>query len=58
LLGTPEEIAETLLEFAAIGVTQFIMSGWPELDEVVTFGEKVLPLVRAAERRAAKIFAR
>ncbi len=51
LLGTPQEIAEALLEFKAIGVSQFIMSGWPELDEVVTFGQKVLPLVREAERR-------
>jgi alkanesulfonate monooxygenase len=54
LLGTPQDIAEALLEFKAIGVTQFIMSGWPELDEVVTFGQKILPLVREAERREAK----
>jgi alkanesulfonate monooxygenase len=54
LLGTPQDMAEALLEFKAIGVTQFIMSGWPELDEVMIFGEKVLPLVREAERREAK----
>jgi len=57
LLGTPQDIAESLVEFKSIGVTQFIMSGWPELDEVVLFGQKVLPLVRAAERREAKSFA-
>lgn len=51
LLGTPQEITEALLEFKSIGVTQFIMSGWPELDEVVTFGQKVLPLVREAEEK-------
>jgi alkanesulfonate monooxygenase len=50
LLGTPQEIAEALLEFKAIGVTQFIMSGWPELDEVTIFGREVLPLVREAEK--------
>jgi alkanesulfonate monooxygenase len=50
LLGTPAEIAEALLEYKAIGVTQFIMSGWPELDEVITFGRDVVPLVRQAER--------
>ncbi|MGH9802571.1 MAG: LLM class flavin-dependent oxidoreductase [Blastocatellia bacterium] len=54
LLGSPQEVAEALLEFKAIGVTQFIISGWPELDEVVTFGQKVLPLVREAEHREAK----
>ncbi|MFP5264460.1 MAG: LLM class flavin-dependent oxidoreductase [Blastocatellia bacterium] len=56
LLGTPREIAEALLEYKAIGVTQFIMSGWPELDEVVTFGQQVIPLVRQAERGQAKHF--
>ena len=52
LLGTPVEIADALLAYKAIGVTQFIMSGWPELDEVGIFGREVLPLVREAERRA------
>ena len=50
LVGTPEEIAAALVEYRDIGVTQFIMSGWPELDTVVTFGRDVLPLVREAER--------
>jgi alkanesulfonate monooxygenase len=54
LLGTPTEIAESLLEYRRIGVTQFIMSGWPELDTVDTFGREVLPLVRRAEARDEK----
>lgn len=49
LLGTPAELANAFLAYKDIGVTQFIMSGWPELDEVVTFGREVLPLVRARE---------
>jgi alkanesulfonate monooxygenase len=49
LLGTPSEIADALLAYKAIGITQFIMSGWPELDEVITFGREVVPLVREAE---------
>ena len=51
LLGTPKEIADALLEYKEIGVTQFIISGWPEVDEVVTFGREVLPLIRQAECR-------
>lgn len=51
LLGTPRVIADALLEYKRIGVTQFIMSGWPELDTVVAFGREVLPLVRAAEAK-------
>lgn len=51
LVGTPEEIAGALLEYKAIGVTQFIMSGWPEIDEVTNFGRHVLPLVREGEEK-------
>jgi alkanesulfonate monooxygenase len=54
LLGTPLEITQPLLEYKAIGVTQFIMSGWPELDEVCVFGREVLPLVREAECQAGE----
>jgi alkanesulfonate monooxygenase len=50
LLGSPSEIAAALLEYKEIGVTQFIMSGWPETDEVVAFGRDVLPLVRQAQQ--------
>jgi alkanesulfonate monooxygenase len=50
LLGSPVEIAEALLEYKKIGVTQFIMSGWPELDQVVAFGRDVMPIVRRAEK--------
>ena len=46
LLGSPQEIAEVLLEYERIGVTEFIISGWPEVDTVNVFGREVLPLVR------------
>jgi alkanesulfonate monooxygenase len=49
LVGTPEEIADAFLEYKRIGVTQFIISGWPEVDEVEIFGREILPLVRKAE---------
>jgi alkanesulfonate monooxygenase len=50
LLGSPREVADAFLEYKRIGVTQFIISGWPKLDEMVAFGREVLPLVRSAER--------
>jgi alkanesulfonate monooxygenase len=49
LLGSPEEVAAAFLAYKEIGVGEFIISGWPEIDEVKTFGQKVLPLVREAE---------
>jgi alkanesulfonate monooxygenase len=51
LLGTPDELAGALLAYKEIGVDQFILSGWPETDEVEIFGAEVIPRVRAAERR-------
>lgn len=51
LLGSPEELAEAFLEYKRIGVTQFIISGWPKLDEMLIFGRQVLPLVRDLEGR-------
>ena len=50
LLGSPAELAEIFLEYKRIGVTQFIISGWPKLDEMIIFGREVLPLIRHAER--------
>jgi alkanesulfonate monooxygenase len=50
LVGSPEDLAEVFLEYKRIGVTQFIIAGWPKLDEMVIFGRDVLPLIRDAER--------
>ena len=51
LLGSPEELAKIFLEYKRIGVTQFIISGWPKLDEMLIFGREVLPLIRDLERQ-------
>jgi len=31
-------------------VTQFIIAGWPKLEEMMIFGREVLPRVRELER--------
>lgn len=49
-VGTPEEIAHAIMEYKKVGVTQYILSGWPKLEEMVNFGEQVIPLVRKFER--------
>jgi alkanesulfonate monooxygenase len=50
LVGTPRELADALLDYGRVGVTQFILSSWPEISEVTRFGREVIPLVRAAEQ--------
>jgi len=49
LLGSPQELAKIFLEYKRIGVTQFIIAGWPKVDEMIRFGRDVLPLVRDLE---------
>jgi alkanesulfonate monooxygenase len=56
LVGTPVELARAFLEYKAVGITQFIISGWPKLEEMVIFGREVIPLVRSAERGAGVRF--
>jgi alkanesulfonate monooxygenase len=53
LVGTPEDLARAFMEYKEIGVTQFIIAGWPKLDEMVIFGREVLPLVRELEGRVS-----
>jgi len=50
LVGSPEELACAFMEYKKVGITQFILSGWPKLEEMVYFGAHVLPLVREMER--------
>jgi alkanesulfonate monooxygenase len=49
LVGGPDDIASAILEYARAGVSQFIISGWPKLDEMLFFARHVLPLVRERE---------
>jgi alkanesulfonate monooxygenase len=50
IVGSLEEVASAFIEYARIGVTQFILSGWPKLEEMIIFGRDVLPLIRQKER--------
>ncbi|MCI0488171.1 MAG: LLM class flavin-dependent oxidoreductase [Blastocatellia bacterium] len=45
LVGTPEEVASDILEFEEAGVSQFILAGWPKLDEMIIFSREVMPLL-------------
>jgi alkanesulfonate monooxygenase len=53
LVGSADEVAGALLEYKEIGVTQFLFTGWPDLDEMTFFGREVLPRVR--EREATEL---
>lgn len=46
LVGSPDDIVAAIGEYRAIGVTQFIFSGWPNHEVVQQFGREVLPRLR------------
>jgi len=46
LVGSHAEIADRIAEYAQLGITEFILSGYPHLEEAYWFGEGVLPELR------------
>jgi alkanesulfonate monooxygenase len=48
LVGSHTEVADRIAEYAELGISEFIFSGYPHLEEAYWFGEGVLPLL---ERR-------
>lgn len=48
LVGSHEEVADRIEEYAAIGIEEFILSAFPHLEGAYWFGEGVLPIL--AER--------
>ncbi|MEU3660597.1 LLM class flavin-dependent oxidoreductase [Streptomyces sp. NPDC032940] len=47
LVGGHEEVAERIEEYAALGIEEFVLSGYPHLEEAYWFGEGVLPRLAA-----------
>jgi alkanesulfonate monooxygenase len=45
LVGSHAEVADRIAEYAALGLDEFILSGYPHLEELYWFGEGVLPVL-------------
>lgn len=50
LVGTGEQVAERLKEYAALGIDTFILSGYPHLEEAYNVAEHVLPRLRKIDQ--------
>jgi alkanesulfonate monooxygenase len=51
LVGTPEQVAESLLDYYDIGVTTLLIRGFDPLNDAVDYGRELIPLVRAEVAR-------
>ncbi|MFF9497130.1 LLM class flavin-dependent oxidoreductase [Streptomyces flaveolus] len=47
LVGSHDEVAERIEEYASLGIEEFVLSGYPHLEEAYWFGEGVLPRLAA-----------
>ena len=45
LVGNPQQVADRIKEYAALGLEYFVLSGYPHLDEAHRFAELVFPLL-------------
>ena len=45
LVGNPQQAADRIKEYAALGLEYFVLSGYPHLDEAHRFAELVFPLL-------------
>ncbi|AIA08537.1 LLM class flavin-dependent oxidoreductase [Streptomyces noursei] len=48
LVGSHEEVTERIKEYADLGIEEFVLSGYPHLEEAYWFGEGVLPRLATA----------
>ena len=51
LVGTPEQVAERILEFERAGLDLLLLQFSPQLEEMERFAEEVIPLVNGARRQ-------
>ena len=46
MVGSHEQIADLMAEYHELGISEFILSGYPHVEEAYAFGEGVVPVPR------------
>lgn len=54
-IGSYADVAAVFEEYAAVGVTEFVLSGYPQAVEIEHVGRNVLPLLRAPSLATAAV---
>ena len=47
IVGDPQQVADKIRAYQALGIDTFILSGYPHLEECRRFASLVMPLLRA-----------
>jgi alkanesulfonate monooxygenase len=55
IVGTPEQVAKELLGYWRLGIDEFILSGYPHVEECRRVARGVVPLVRQSARPTASM---
>ena len=57
LVGTPDQVAEALLDYHALGVTTFLIRGFDPLEDAIDYGANLIPAFKAklAQRTPEKV---
>jgi alkanesulfonate monooxygenase len=48
LVGTPDQVVDSLLDYHAIGIGKFLFRGFDPLEDAIDYGRNLLPALRAA----------
>jgi alkanesulfonate monooxygenase SsuD/methylene tetrahydromethanopterin reductase-like flavin-dependent oxidoreductase (luciferase family) len=51
LVGTPETVAQAILDYIDIGVSTILIRGYDPYDDAIDYGRQLLPLVRSEVAR-------
>lgn len=54
LVGTPEQVAQTLGEYYELGVTTFLIRGFDPLEDAIDYGRELIPATRELTSRARR----
>ena len=55
LVGSAQQVADRMREYAELGIETFILSGYPHLEESYRFAELVFPLIDRGSNPSARI---
>jgi len=48
IVGTPQQVTDELLAYWRLGIDEFILSGFPHVEECIRVSQEVVPRLRAA----------